>query len=1032
MRGPVWFTVLGPVHGWREGEELDLGPPRQRALLAVLLAFAGCPAGLAEIVDILWGEDPPDSAVNVVQRHIGALRRLLEPDLPRRAVGRWLTRSGGGYRLDVDAGTLDLLRFRHLVDRAREAGPDGPRAGQLFVEALELWRRPAAEGIAAGVRAHPVFVALDQEYLAVLKEAADTVLRDGPVTPLVPMLQQAAALNPFDEPLHARLVLALAATGHRAEALGTYRATYARLAEKLGISPGPELSSAHERVLSQTAPEEPKTPSADSVTLSAPVTPVTPATPVAEATPSASVTPATPVAEATPSASVTPVTPAGAAAPAAAAASAAPVSPSAPVAVGPPRPAQLPADLPVFAGRREELARVSDLLLGGPRFAKSVAIIAIEGMAGIGKTTLAVHWAQRVAHLFPDGQLYVNLRGFDAGGTVLDPTEAIRGFLTALGVPSRDVPARLDDQTALYRSLLADRRMLVLLDNACGTEQVRPLLPGAPGCLVIVTGRHHLSGLVAAEGARSLILGLLSDAEAREFLALRLGAERVELDPAAVQEITDLCARLPLALSVAAARAASRPAFPLSVIAAELRAVHGSLDAFNCGDGPHVGAVFSWSYRALTPPAARLFRLVALHPGPGLSAPAAAALGAVPVHQARVLLDELTGAHLLVEHAPGRYGCHDLLRSYAAERSRDQETESQRQAAVRRLLDHYLHTAHRAALLFSPHRNPIPLTPPAPGVFPEELADREQAGAWFTAEHATLLAVLGSVAETEFRSYAWRLAWTMEHFMDRHGHWHDLVTSQRIALKTARRLGDPIGTAHAHRGLARAEADLGRHDEARLHLERALALFADAGDGDDQAHTHRQLGWVLEQQARYGGALVHARRALILFQKSGRRAGQAAALNAVGWYHALLGHHEQALGHCRQALVLLEELEDHYGQADTWDSLGYAHHHLGHYEQAISDYRRALELYRRLGVRYGEADTLTRLGATYLADGRHREARAVLEQALEIFDDLGHSDAERVRARLRDLDGSSGGSLGALSEGSSEGLSDGSPGRSRR
>ncbi|WP_440070631.1 AfsR/SARP family transcriptional regulator [Streptosporangium sp. OZ121] len=936
-REPVRFAILGPVLGRRGDVELDLGPPRQRALLAVLLACAGRPIGLAEIVDILWGEDPPDSAVNVVQRHIGALRRLLEPGLPRRAVGRWLTRSGGGYRLDVDADTLDLLRFRHLVEKAREAGPDGPRAGRLLVDALELWRRPAAEGIAAEVRAHPVFVALDQEHLAVLKEAADTVLRGGPVTPLVPMLQQAAALNPFDEPLHARLVLALAATGHRAEALSTYRAAYSRLAEKLGISPGPELSFAHEQVLGQTASEAP---------------------------------------------------------------------PATPVVTGPPRPAQLPADLPAFAGRKKELAQVSDLLPEGPRLAAAVTIIAIEGMAGVGKTTLAVHWARRVAHLFPDGQLYVNLRGFDAGGTVLDPTEAIRGFLAALCVPSRDIPARLDDQAALYRSLLADRRMLILLDNARDTEQVRPLLPGAPGCLVIVTGRHQLSGLVAAEGARSLTLGLLSDAEAREFLTLRLGADRVASDPAAVQEITDLCARLPLALSVAAARAASRPAFPLAVIAAELRAVHGSLDAFTGGDGPDVGAVFSWSYRALTPASARLFRLIALHPGPCLSVPAAAALGAVPVHRARLLLDELTRAHLLVERAPGRYGCHDLLRSYAAERSRDQETESQRHAAVRRLLDHYLHTAHRAALLFSPHRNPIPLTAPAPGVFPEDLAGCEQARAWFAAEHPTLLAVLGSVADTEFGAYAWRLAWTMEHFMDRHGHWHDLVTSQRIALRTARRLGDPVGTAHAHRGLARAEADLGRHEEARLHLERALALFAEAGDVDDQAHTHRRLSWVFEQQGRYGGALVHAQRALTLFREAGRRAGQAAALNAVGWYHALLGHHEQALGHCRQALVLLEELDDHYGQADTWDSLGYAHHHLGHHEQAIAGYRCALELYRRLGVRYAEADTLTRLSTTYLADGRPREARAALERALAIFDDLGHSDAERVRTRLRDLDGS--------------------------
>ncbi|SNS96237.1 DNA-binding transcriptional activator of the SARP family [Streptosporangium subroseum] len=942
MRESVRFAVLGPVLGWRADAELDLGPPRQRALLAVLLARGGRPTGLAEIIDVLWGEDPPDSAVNVVQRHVGELRRLFEPGLPRRAVGQWLVRSSGGYRLNVDPDTLDLLRFRHLVEEARRTAQDVPQAAGLLIDALELWRGSAAEGIAAGVRAHPVFIALDHEYLAVLKEAADTALRDGPVTRLVPMLQQAAELNPFDEPLHTRLVLALAATGHRAEALDTYRAAYSRLVEKLGIGPGPELRSAHEQVLQQTAPEE---------------------------------------------------------------------SPPARVTVGAIRPAQLPGDLPAFAGRREELAQVLDLLPDGEHPTAAVVISAIGGMAGIGKTTLAVHWAHRIAHRFPDGQLYVNLRGFDADGAVLDPAEAIRGFLDALGVSPRDIPARLDDQAALYRSLLADRRVLVLLDNAHDTKQVRPLLPGAPGCLAIVTSRNRLSGLVAAEGARSLTLGLLSDAEAHEFLTLRLDAERVAAEPLAVQEITTLCARLPLALSIAAARAVTQPDFSLAAIAAELRAAHGSLDAFTGADGIDVGAVFSWSYRALTSPAARLFRLLALHPGPYFSASAAAALGALPAHRVRPLLAELTRAYLLTEYAPGRYTFHDLLRAYAAERSRVQDTDSFRRVALHRLIDHYLQTACRAALLFSPHRDAIFLQVPVPGAFPEILADREQASDWLTAEHAVLLAIIDLAADARFSNQAWQLAWALEHFLDRRGHWHDLAASQRTALKAARRLPDRTGMAHAHRGLARAEADLGRYEEAQLHLGRALALFGEVGDGTAQAHTHRQFSWVLEQQAKYDGALTHAQQALDLFRAGGRRAGQAASLNAVGWYHALLGRHEQALIHCREALSLLAELGDRYGQADTWDSLGYAHHHLGRYEQATVSYRRALELYRQLGVRYGEADTLTRLSSTHLAAGRHEEARTALETALASLDDLGHPDAERVRTSLRTLGDSPNGAV---------------------
>ncbi|MGO4423757.1 NB-ARC domain-containing protein, partial [Streptomyces sp. MCAF7] len=329
-----------------------------------------------------------------------------------------------------------------------------------------------------------------------------------------------------------------------------------------------------------------------------------------------------------------------------------------------PRPAQLPQDLPAFSGRRAPLAKLSGLLPEDGRPLDTAVISVIGGMAGVGKTTLAVHWAHQVADRFPDGQFYVDLRGFDTAGTALGPGEAVRDFLCALGVPRHRVPHGLDAQTALYRSLLAGRHFLVLLDNALDTEQVRPLLPGAPGCLVIVTSRDTLTGLVADHGAHPLSLCWLDAEEGRELLAARLGAARVAAEPQAAAEIVELCAGLPLALSCVAARLAAHPGFRLSALAAELRDAHDRLDAIARGSA-EVSTVFSWSYRALSPGAARLFRLLAGHPGPDLSASAVAELAGLDAQEIARLLAELIRAHLVAELSPGRYSVHDLLRSYA-------------------------------------------------------------------------------------------------------------------------------------------------------------------------------------------------------------------------------------------------------------------------------------------------------------------------------------------------------------------------------
>lgn len=630
------FEVLGPLRVCRGESELDLGFPQQRALLGLLLVRAGRSVPVGEIVDVLWAERPPVSAMNVVRRYAGSLRRLLEPGLPPRAPGRRLLRRSGGYLLDVDEDEADLLRFRALTRRGKRAAATGRPEVALrhFTGALGEWRGPVATGIPAPVREHAVFAAVEQEFVRATVMAADAALLCGGTEQVLPRLRQAVALDPMNESLHARLVMALAAAGLQAEALAAYEAVRRSLAEELGVSPGAELSAAHTRVLRQEL--RPAGPAAG---------------PGSEA--------------ARPEAARRNVPLPGV------------------------RPARLPPDLRVFTGRRAELAGLLEMTgaaTQGP--AGPLATVLISGMAGIGKTTLAVHWAHEVAPRFPDGQLFVELRGYDSTRAPLEPAEALRGMLTALGVPARRLPGGLDALSGLYRSVVSGRRLLVLLDDAVGTEQVRPLLTASEGCLTVVTSRHGLPGLIAS-GTHSLRLDLPSSADARAVLARRMGQRRLSAEPGAVDEIITRCGRLPLALAIVAARATGRPGIPLAAIAAELRDFGDRLDAFTGpGGAADARTAFASSYGLLPPGSARLFRLLSLHPGPDLGAAAAAALTGLSVRGARIVLGELADAHLVTEHAPGRYAQHDLLRAFAAELAEEHDPLTEREAARRRLHEH--------------------------------------------------------------------------------------------------------------------------------------------------------------------------------------------------------------------------------------------------------------------------------------------------------------------------------------------------------
>jgi tetratricopeptide (TPR) repeat protein/transcriptional regulator with XRE-family HTH domain len=672
-------------------------------------------------------------------------------------------------------------------------------------------------------------------------------------------------------------------------------------------------------------------------------------------------------------------------------------------------PRQLPAAVADFTGRADELRALTKILdEAGGGAPGTVVISAIGGTAGVGKTALALHWAHQVAPRFPDGQLHVNLRGFDPSGTPATAVQAIRGFLDALGVRPGQLPASPEAQAGLYRSLLAGRRMLILLDNARDEHQVRPLLPASPASLVLVTSRNQLGGLGAADGARLLTLDVLTHAEAVQMLTARLGRDRSAAEPGAVDQIADLCACLPLALSVAAARAAARPQFALTSLAAELADSAGRLDALDAGDpAASVRAVFSWSVRRLGDEAARMFRLLGLHPGPDVSVPAAASLCSRPELQARRLLGELARAHLIAEHAPGRYAFHDLLRAHAAEQAHSGEHPADRAAAIGRVLDHYLHTAARGALLLNPAKEVVVLPSPLDGVAPQvELADYSQALAWFEAEHQVLLAATSLAAASGFDDHTWQLPWAMEPFQQIRGHLQERAVTQRAALDAATRLGDIVAQAVCSRLLGAASQAAGDHDQALEQFARSLALYQRLGNRVGQAKVHQNLGYLAHRQGRPANALGHVEEALRLYQAIGDKPGQAEALNDAGWYHGLLGDYEQARAFSRQALELSTATEHRRVERHAWDSVGYAEYHLGNIAEASKCCERALMLHRDAGDRFDEADTLNHLGDIRHAAGEPDQARQAWQQALTIFDDLQDPDAELVRTKLagvRDL-----------------------------
>ncbi len=663
----------------------------------------------------------------------------------------------------------------------------------------------------------------------------------------------------------------------------------------------------------------------------------------------------------------------------------------------PPVPRQLPCGLARFTGRAAEL----DVLAGLAELAVDEAgtSVVISGTAGVGKTALAVHFGHQAAAGFPDGQLYVNLRGAGPAGAPARPEEALRAFLGAFGLRPDQMPADVHAQAALFRSILAGRRVLVILDNAYNEQQVRPLLPGSAGCLTLVTSRRQLAGLAAADGARVLSVPVLSRTESLQLLAGRLGF-RVVQEPEAATRVSALCAGLPLALSVAAARAAAHHGVALAALADEL-GQENPLDTLDTGDpATSLRVVLSWSYCNLSPAAAALFRLFGLQAGPDISLPAAASLAGLSRPQARAALAELTQANLLAEHQPGQYACHDLLRTYAAELAYAIDGERTRQAAIRRITDHYLRTAWSASQHLYPGRWPIELRPAEPGVHPEEPAGHQQALNWFETGHRALLAAVTQAAAHGLNRHAWQLAWSLSPYFDWRGDLPDWVTTQRIAVSAARRAGDTIGQAHAHRLLGRAYTLQGRQEAGRSHLTEALQLSSADHDIVGQALAHHSLGHVCSLQGRHTEDLAHDRQALRLYEAAQHDSGRGWAFNAQAWALINLGSYPEALACARQAAELHAKVGDRFHQAQAQDTVGHVQQQLGDYPGAIASYRQALNLCRELGPRYYQSVTLRHLGETYAEAGDPAAAATAWREALDILTALGHPDARRLRARL--------------------------------
>ena len=844
------------------------------------------------------------------------------------AGGPRLEHRSGGYVLTADESTVDLHRFRAVVAEARGASDD--RAAGLWQEAMGLWRGEPFVGLDSDWL-RSIAVTLEAERLAAIIDHNELLLRTGRHALLLPAVAEATRTYPLDERLTAQLLLTLYRCGRQADALEHYQEIRRRLGDELGTDPGPELRELHQRILRHDS------------RLAAP----------ADGPENDLAVPARSI-----------------------------------VSDRPP-PAQLPLDVTGFTGRENDLRQLDELLSVSDEAARTVVIAAISGTAGVGKTALAVHWAHRVAERFPDGQLYVNLRGYDPD-MPMRPADALARFLTALGVPERDIPLDDDERAARYRSELAGRRMLIVLDNAGGVAQARPLLPGGGSSLVVITSRDSLAGLVAVQGAHQVRLDLLSPDEAVDLLG-RLIGDRVAADPAAAAALAEQCARLPLALRVAAVLATSRSERArLTDVVAELTDRQDRLELLDPGGDPYaaVHAVFSWSIQHLPAHVARTFRRLGLHPGPDLDPYVAAALTGLTPHRARRVLEALVNAHLLHRLGPDRYGMHDLLRAYATHLALAEDSDADRETAARRLLAYYQTAAVSAMDTLHPADVLHGTVTTVPDLLIPDLTTPDAAREWLEAERFCVIAVAEYAADRHLSGYVTGLARILHrHLGD--AHLTDLLTINGHARRAAEHTGDLSDQAYAHCQLATGYTRVIEYESADDHCERALALFRQIGDTEGEARALGARGIIHNRRGHYQAAIDDHRQAISLSRQNGHRQGEGIAMINLGLVEERMGNYAAAAELERRALAIFQDLGARNLESVVLNNLAYAELERKQYPQAVAHVHQALTIIDELGSPMNRAHALDTLGTLYLRLGEPQTAGEYFRQALAQFRQIG-------------------------------------------
>jgi len=930
------IALFGGVRIERDGRALPAGPAQQRAVLALLALAGGQPVGRAALLSALWPapDEAPPSAWNIVQTHVKRLRAALEPDRPAHRPSVLLPSVGDGYALRPGADAVDVLRFRALVEASAEPHRQGDHAAvwRLLREALETWTaEPAAD--VPQLCGHPWLVALQAVHYAAVARYLDAATALGRGAEVVELAERTARGHPLDELAQARLIRVYQDAGRRADAFAHFHATRQLLVDQLGVDPGPELAAAHQALL------------------------------LGENTGRATM-PSRPRAEI---------------------------------------PAQLPADVSDFVGRASELA-VLDQLTAKPRANVNNAVtaaaatsapppppsvVAICGPAGVGKTALALRWSHRVAALFPDGCLYIDLQGYGPQRPV-EPADVAARFLGALGIPRVELPSDPDDLIARLRSILAGRRMLILLDNARSPAQVRPLLPGAADCRTVVTSRSDLAGLVARDGARRVILETLSDREATGLLNRLLGP-RAGLDPESASRLARFCDHLPLALRIAAERVASRPAATLHDLVADFADHQRRLDSLSAGEDEAAAmrAVFSWSYAALAPEAARTFRLVGLHPGREFDEFAVAALIGQSVPSALRVADQLIRTFLIRQTDDGRFITHDLLRAYARELAHSQESAADREAAIARVLDDLCRTAAAAMDVVYPFEKIRRPRPDALTQSHRKFDDTSTAEHWLSTQTDTLLAAAQQAAEVGLTQYVGFLAATLQRHLHTAGRFTEMADLQRLALRLARERGDKQAERLALVDLGLACFRLARYTEAIEHVELALQSAVAGGDQLVEGLARHGLSMVHYRLGDLDAALAQTRRALELARAVGDRATEGAALGAIGLVREWRGEPEAALASYRSALAIHRETGFRAAEADALNNIAIVHRQAGRYPEAVAHLEQALAVYREVNDRGGEGAALNNLGLTNISTGDWAQAKDFLLAALELHRVLG-------------------------------------------